>query len=232
MFGGEAAAPGRYFKLSKGSRVLVVGVVEDGKYTSLTEAPKPAMFFPITQSPNSETWLVVRAQRDSTQLARTIRARMHELDPGLPVFLQTWEGDLQGALFPSRVATVALGIMGILGAMLAVTGIFGMAAYSVSKRLRELGIRMALGARRKQVLEAGLGRALKLLACGSIVGIGLGLLSTQVLSAIVYEADATPRDPVVLAEVLLTMLALGLLATWIPAHRALSLDPIRLLREE
>jgi ABC-type lipoprotein release transport system permease subunit len=232
MFGGEGAAPGRYFKLSKGSRVLVVGVVEDGKYTSLTEAPKPAMFFPILQSPNSETWLVVRAQRDATQLAATIRAKMHELDPGLPVFLQTWEGDLQGALFPSRVATVALGIMGILGAMLAVTGIFGMAAYSVSKRLRELGIRMALGARRKQVLEAGLGRALKLLACGSIVGIGLGLLSTQVLSAIVYEADATPRDPVVLAEVLLTMLALGLLATWIPAHRALSLDPIRLLREE
>ena len=116
--------------------------------------------------------------------------------------------------------------------MLAVTGIFGMAAYSVNKRLRELGIRMALGARREQLLEAGLGRALKLLACGSAAGIGLGLLSTRVLSAIVYEADATRRDPLVLAEVLLTMLVLGLLATWIPAHRALSLDLIRLLREE
>jgi len=114
--------------------------------------------------------------------------------------------------------------------MLAITGIFGMAAYSVSKRLRELGIRMALGARRQEILQAGLGRAVKLLAAGSVAGMVLGILSTKVLASIVYEA--TPREPLVLAGAIGAMLLLGLLATWIPAQRALSLDPLKLLREE
>ena len=118
--------------------------------------------------------------------------------------------------------------MGILNK--AITGIFGMAAYSVSKRLRELGIRVALGAQRKEVLQAALGRAFKLLAIGSGVGLVLGLLATKVLAFIVYQA--TPRDPLVLAGVVLAMAALGLLATWIPAQRALSVNPLVLLREE
>jgi ABC-type antimicrobial peptide transport system permease subunit len=137
---------------------------------------------------------------------------------------------MDGALFGSRVATVALGVLGIMGAMLSVTGIFGMAAYSVSKRLKELGIRIAIGAQPKEVLQAALGRAIKLLAIGSTAGLALGMLATRVLAAIVYQA--TPRDPIVLAGVVLAMLFLGLLATWIPAQRALSLDPLKLLREE
>ena len=117
-----------------------------------------------------------------------------------------------------------------MGAMLSITGIFGMAAYSVSRRLREFGIRMALGARRKEVLEAALGRALKLLAFGSAAGLLLGILASRVLASIVYQA--TPRDPVVMAGVVLVMLLLGLLATWIPAQRVLSVDPLILLRED
>jgi ABC-type antimicrobial peptide transport system permease subunit len=105
-----------------------------------------------------------------------------------------------------------------------------MAAYSVSKRLRELGIRMALGAQRKEVLQAALGRAFKLLAFGSAAGLLLGILAGRVLAFIVYQA--TPRDPLVLAGTILAMLLLGLLATWIPAQRALSIDPMILLREE
>jgi ABC-type antimicrobial peptide transport system permease subunit len=114
--------------------------------------------------------------------------------------------------------------------MLAVTGIFGMAAYSVSKRLRELGIRIALGAGRGEVLSAALSRAFRLLAIGSLAGLTLGLAATKVLSFIVYQA--TPRDPLVLAGVVVFMLILGLLATWIPARRALAADPLVLLREE
>jgi len=114
--------------------------------------------------------------------------------------------------------------------MLAITGIFGMAAYSVSKRLRELGICVALGAQRWGVAKAALGRALKLLAFGSAAGLILGLLASRLLSDIVYQA--TPRDPVVLAGVVLAMAMLGLVATWFPARRALSLDPMILLREE
>ena len=105
--------------------------------------------------------------------------------------------ELDSALFASRVATVSLGVLGMLGAMLAITGIFGMAAYSVSKRLRELGIRIALGAQRREVLRAALGRAVRLLAFGSAAGLVLGMLATRVLSYIVYQA--TPRDPLVLA---------------------------------
>jgi ABC-type antimicrobial peptide transport system permease subunit len=135
-----------------------------------------------------------------------------------------------GALFASRVATVSLGVMGLLGAMLAMTGIFGMAAYSVSRRLRELGIRIAIGAQPKEVLQAALGRAFKLLAFGSVTGLILGILASRVLSSIVYSA--TPRDPLVLAGVVLVMLLFGLVATWLPAQRALSIDPLTLLREE
>jgi ABC-type antimicrobial peptide transport system permease subunit len=128
------------------------------------------------------------------------------------------------------MATVSLGVMGVMGAMLSITGIFGMAAYSVSRRLRELGIRIALGAQRNEVLQAALGRAFRLLAFGSAAGLLLGILASRVLAVIVYQAS--PRDPVVLSGVVLAMMMLGLLATWIPAQRALSLDPSTLLREE
>jgi ABC-type antimicrobial peptide transport system permease subunit len=128
------------------------------------------------------------------------------------------------------MATVSLGVLGMMGAMLSITGIFGMAAYSVSKRLKELGIRVALGAQRKEVLQAALGRAVRLLTVGSVAGLVLGLLATKVLAFIVYQA--TPRDPLVLAGAVVAMSLLGLVATWIPAQRALSLNPVVLLREE
>jgi ABC-type antimicrobial peptide transport system permease subunit len=128
------------------------------------------------------------------------------------------------------LATAALGVLGAMGAVLAITGIFGMAAYSVSKRLKDLGIRIAIGARPKEVLQAALGRAFKLLAFGSAAGLLIGIFASRVLAFIVYQA--TPRDPVVLAGAVLAMLLLGLLATWIPAQRALSVDPLTLLREE
>ncbi|HEY1413542.1 MAG TPA: FtsX-like permease family protein, partial [Rhodopila sp.] len=133
-------------------------------------------------------------------------------------------------LFPARVATAVLGVMGLLAAMLAVTGIFGMAAYSVSKRLRELGIRSALGARRSQLVRSALSRPLVVLLSGSIAGLLLGVLASRLLASIVY--DATPRDPLVLISAVLAMTLIGLLATWIPAQRALQVDPAQLLRED
>jgi ABC-type antimicrobial peptide transport system permease subunit len=207
-----------------------VGIVEDGKYKNLTEDPQPAMFLPILQSASSQTYLVVRSKRDPQQLAAAMRGTLRDLDAGLPVFISTWNEALDFSLFPSRMATVSLGVLGVMGAMLSVTGLFGVAAYSVSRRLRELGIRIALGAQRREVLQAALGRAFRLLVVGSAAGVILGILASRVLASIVYEA--TPRDPLVLAGVVLAMLLLGLLATWMPAQRALSLDPLTLLREE
>jgi len=230
VFGSVTNTMGRYFKTKDGTRIQVVGIVEDGKYDSLTEDPQPAMFLPILQSPSSSTYLAVRSDRDLAQLAAAVRSTVRELDAGLPLYMGPWNKELDTALFGSRMAAMALGVMGAMGAMLSITGIFGMAAYSVSKRLRELGIRMALGAQRKEVLQAALGRAFKLLAFGSAAGLLLGILASRVLAFIVYQA--TPRDPLVLAGVVLAMLLLGLVATWIPAQRALSIDPAILLREE
>jgi predicted permease len=231
MFGSATNAMGQYYKLDEGTRIRIVGIVEDGKYSpNITEEPRAAMFLPILQLPSSDTWMVVRSSGDPQQLAAAIRTKLKDLDSGLPSFIQTWNEGMDGALFASRMAAVSLGVMGVMGAMLAVTGIFGMTAYAVSKRLRELGIRVALGAQRKEVLQAALGRACKLLAFGSVAGLILGIMASRVLASIVYQA--TPRDPVVLAGVVLAMASVGLLATWIPARRALSVDPMILLREE
>jgi predicted permease len=230
IFGSVDRAVGSYYKREDGTRVQVAGVVEDGKYHDLTEAPHAAMFLPFQQRPTHLTDLIVRSDRDPQQLAIEMRTRLRSLDSGLPLTLETWNDGLDIALFPSRVATVSLGVLGLMGAMLSITGIFGMAAYSVSRRLRELGIRIALGAQRQEVLQAALGRAVKLLAIGSAAGLGLGILATRVLAFIVYQA--TPRDPLVLAAVVFAMALLGLVATWIPAQRALSINPLALLREE
>jgi len=231
IFGSVANAMGRNYKLPDGKRIQVVGVVEDGKYSpNLTDPLPPAMFLPILQSPSTETYVIVRSSGNPQQLAAAIRTKLRDLDRGLSSFIQTWNQAMDGALFASRMAALSLGVLGVMGAMLSVTGIFGMAAYSVSKRLRELGIRMALGAQRREVLQAALGRACKLLAYGSAAGLLLGILAGRVLAFIVYQA--TPRDPLVLAGTVLAMSLLGLVATWIPAQRALSIDPMILLREE
>jgi ABC-type antimicrobial peptide transport system permease subunit len=230
VFGSMGKAIGGYCKIADGTRIQVVGVVEDGKYITFAEDQQPAVFLPILQSPATDAVLVVRSNRDPEQLAAAMKNTLRDLDAGLPFQIQTWDQGLDFPLFPPRMATVSLGVLGVMGAMLAITGIFGMAAYSVSRRLKELGIRLALGAQPAEVLQAALGRAFKLLAFGSAVGLALGILASRVLAFIVYQA--TPRDPLVLAGVVLAMLLLGLLATWIPAQRALSLDPVALLREE
>jgi hypothetical protein len=230
VFGSVDKAIGGHFKYWGGERAEVVGVVEDGKYRTLTEDQQPAMFFSFQQHPSSGVYLAVRSERDPAEIAGALERTMHGLDAGLPLMVRTWSHEMTWALFAARVATVALGVLGMLGAMLAVTGIFGMASYTVSKRLRELGIRMALGAQRKQVLKTALGRAAALLSVGSIAGVVLGLLATKVLSFIVYQA--APNDPVVLGGVVLTMLVLGLVAAWVPAQRALAVNPTILMREE
>jgi len=148
----------------------------------------------------------------------------------VPFTVETWPDALAFVLFPARVATASLGAMGLLAAMLAITGIFGMAMYSVSKRMKEFGIRVALGSQPMRLMRSALGRPLGLLLSGSAVGIVLGVVASKLLAQIVY--DATPRDPLVLAGVIAVMAALGALSTWIPARRALKVDPAELLRTE
>ncbi len=229
-------AVGRYFKNSSGQSIQIVGVVADGKYFSLTEDQAAAAFFPITQKTTTHTSFIARTQPDSSDLATndiaaTIRQVIRDLDPAVPVRESSvWHSQLGLTFFVSQVATVALGLFGAFGLLLSITGTFGLASYTVSKRLRELSIRVALGAQAKQILSAALGRMLILLASGSVVGILLGVAASRVLSAIVYQASA--QDPFVLAAVVLTLLITGSLSVAGPVRRALHIDPAILLREE
>jgi predicted permease len=232
MMFGNVPAVGQHFLLFRGTHPKeIVGVVEDGKYQTLTEEPQPAMFFPLSQEVNdNDTVLVIRSALPWSEMAAALDRTLTSINPNLPLTLRSWPDALDLAFFPTRAATAALGIMGLLAAMLAITGIFGMAAYSVSRRMKELGIRVALGAARTQLMRSALGRPLVLLACGSAAGLALGVLASQLLRQVVYEA--TPSDPLVLGGVLLTMVLLGLVAVWIPARRALRIDPAGLIRED
>ncbi|HEY0784383.1 MAG TPA: ABC transporter permease [Acidobacteriaceae bacterium] len=222
-------AVGRYFVRSA-KRYQVIGVVEDGKYQTLTEDPMASMFLSTAASPDTHTMLVVRTQAGEAETAAGIHKVLIGLDPSLPMTIGGWPEAMHMALFPSIAATAALGVMGALAAMLAVTGIFGMASYAVSRRLRELGLRVALGAQKKEVLSAALGRPARLLLAGSICGMVLGAMASRLLAHIVYQA--TSQDPVVLGGVIASMVLLALAATWLPARRALRVDPASLLREE
>jgi ABC-type antimicrobial peptide transport system permease subunit len=149
----------------------------------------------------------------------------------VPITVQSWSDTLgYYVLFPAQTATVALCVVGLLAAMLAVTGIFGMAAYSVSRRMKELGIRVALGARKTQVMSAAVGRPMVLLGVGSAVGLLSGVFASRLLEQIVYQAN--PRDPVVVGGAVLAMALLGIVGSAIPALRALAVDPSKLMREE
>jgi predicted permease len=229
MFG-NVPAVGRHFLGGDKTLYQIVGVVEDGKYETLTEDPENAMFFPLAQNHDANTIILVRSDRPSAEVASATSGMLSGIDSSLPFTLRTWSDRLALALFPARIATAVLGVMGLLAAMLAITGIFGMAAYSVSKRLRELGIRVALGAHRAQLMRAALGRPLVVLASGSVGGLVLGVFASGMLANLVYEA--TPRDPLVLLGALAAMILVGLVATWIPARRALTVNPAKLLRED
>ncbi|HUB30989.1 MAG TPA: ABC transporter permease [Terracidiphilus sp.] len=230
MFGSMSGAMGRRFRISDGTMAEIVGIVQDGKYLSLTEEQEPAILMPSMLYNDPQSYLIVRSKADPQQLQALMRMKLRELDAGLPADIQSWNQLLEVVQFPAKVATMALGVLGMIGGILSIAGIFGMSASSVSRRMKELGIRVALGASRTEVLRTALGRSVRLLATGSAGGLVLGILASRVLSNIVYQA--TPRDPVVLAGVVAAMVILGLVATWIPAQRALSVDPLVLLREE
>jgi predicted permease len=228
MFGNRPAV-GNHFLLWKDS-YEVVGVAEDGKYVDLNEDPICAVYASTAQMGQSSTNLVVRSNLTSRDMAAALQRILSSVAPTAPITIRSWDDALSNVLFPARSAAAALGIMGILAAMLAVTGIFGMAAYSVSKRMKELGIRVALGAQRFQIVGSAIGRPLGLLISGSILGLAGGLFASRLLGRIVYQAD--PRDPLVVGGVIVTMAFLGLIATLIPARRALTVDASRLMREE
>jgi predicted permease len=226
---GETQAIGQRFILL-GKLTEVVGVAENGKYHDLEERPQAVAYLPLAQSWEGEVVLVVRSRLAPKEMAAALERTLKNIVPDVPMTVHRWSDTLDDELVPARAAAAALGVMGLLGAMLAVTGIFGMAAYNVSRRKKEMGIRVALGARKAQVMSAALGRPMALLGVGSALGLLAGVLANRLLGRIVYQAN--PSDPLVLAGAVLTMALLGIAASAIPAQRALAIDPSKLMREE
>ncbi len=231
MLFGDSDPVGRTFPTAPGKQVQVVGLVATGKYQTLTEDAFPAEFVPMPQRPDSTAVLLARSDRPTAEMTVAMRKAVASVDNTIPIFSATSMDDaLTLVTFPARAATAALGTMGLLAAMLALTGIFGVASYTVTGRMRELGIRSALGAHSGALLRAALGRTFMLLAVGSAAGLALGLAATHLLANIVYHASAA--DPVVLLSVVLTMSAVGALSAAVPARRALHVEPSILLREQ
>src|SRR5439155_16738558 len=210
---GDTPAIGQRFIL-RGHLTEVVGVAEDGKYHDMQESPQPVVYLSLSQNEPDNVIFVARSQRAMNEMAATLERTLSGLEPNAQIKVQSWPDALGGMLFPARAATLSLCVMGLLAAMLAVTGILGMAAYNVSHRMKELGIRVALGARTKYVLSAAVGRPIVLLGVGSWLGLLLGLFASRLLGQIVYQAN--PMDPVVLGGAVLTMALLGSAAAGIP----------------
>ena len=233
-------AVGRYFKVRNGDKIQIVGMVADGKYFLISEDPQEAMYFPILQRPSTVTSVIVRidpaskdpaSKMDVAEMANIVRKVVRDLDPAIAIrSSMTWTNQLAFSFFPAQVATVSLGLFGAFGLLLSITGTFGLASYTVSKRMRELSIRVALGAQAKQVLSAALGRLLFLIGTGSALGMSLGLATSHLLSHVVFQASA--QDPWVLTAVIFTLMITALISVASPVRRALHADPASLLREQ
>jgi predicted permease len=211
--------------------IEVIGIVEDGKYRSLTESATPAMFVPMQQAFNTTTTLIARSAAPPDATIAAMRQAIAALDPELTLYgTGTVEQMLGFVLFPNQLAALALTAFGVLGIVLAATGINGTVAYAVSQRRREIGIRVAVGATSAGVLRLVLGRMVMLIIVGAAVGSVLALAAGRTLASVVYQAS--PRDPLVFAAVAGVLVIVGIAACWTPALRSLRIEPMTALRPE
>lgn len=231
--GGDAL--GRHLKLTSGAGdqgwLEVVGIAKDVKNRSLSEAPQPFLYIPLLQDYRSPMTLVVRTAIKPENMFHAIQAEVAALDPEMPMFdVKTLEEHLSISLFLQRMAATVLSIFGLLALSLAALGLYGVTAYAVSQRTRELGIRVAVGAQQSDILKLILGQGLMLSAIGTVGGLTIALAVTRLLAHLLYGVGAT--DPVTFVVVALILLGVALLAAYSPARRATKIDPMMALRIE
>jgi predicted permease len=229
-FWGSENPIGRRFSTGRGGMLEIVGIARDGKYRSLAEAPQPHFYQPLAQLYQPDMVVVARTAGDPRPLLARLLSEARALDPELPLEAITMEEHLGLALLPQQIGGAVLGAFGAVAALLAAFGLYGVMSYVVSQRTPELGIRMALGARPRDVRLLVVRRALAL----TLAGLGLGLLgaagAARALDA--FLVGVSPSDPMVLLSVAALFTAVALLASWVPARRAAAVDPIRALRSE
>jgi putative ABC transport system permease protein len=208
-----------------------VGVVADIHDVSLSKKPGPMMYVPFAQAPFWGAEVVVRSRLGVADVAAGIRNETHAIDPGLPVTeVETLPDALHASVAEPRFRTLLLGLFGAIALLLATVGIYGVISFSVSRRTREIGVRMALGATPASVRRLVVGESAKLALFGLAAGIPAALLLTRFLSALLFAV--TPADPLTFAAVALLLTLVALAAAYIPARRAMRVDPTVALRCE
>ena len=209
----------------------IVGVVADVKVRDLTEAPTPLFYRSLGQQSGTAVYLMARSSRDASALLPAMRAELATINPALTALeLKTLDEHLSDGLALSRLGTALVSGFGLLGLALASLGLYAVVAFSVQRRTREVGIRMALGAGNAQVARMVLGEVLVVVGVAVAIGIGPSWLVTPAIAAQLY--GVTPTDPMTLAGTALLLGITGALATWLPARRAAGVDPVKALRYE
>jgi len=208
----------------------IVGVEKDRKYRSLGEAPRGYIYVPLGQRYSSRMSLVVK-RAGGPSLIPAVRAEVRAVDPNLPVVSAQPLAEYVGVgLLPQRIALSVAGSLGIVGLLLAALGVYGVTAYSVSRRTREIGIRIALGAGRGEVLRMVLRQGAVLAGAGIVMGLAAALAASRLIASLLYGIG--PADPFTYATAATVFAAMTLAATWVPARRAAAIDPMRALRDE
>lgn len=228
---GRAPIGARVGGTANGPFVPIIGVVPDGKYESLTEVDRPAIFLGIKPEWSGAPTILVRTTNDRADILPRMRQAAQRVDSRVPLFeVGSARDAMRIAFFPSELAARALTGLGVLTVALAIYGVYGVMSYAVIRRTRDIGVRMALGARARNVLKVVLGRLVVIFAIGLAIGIGLSLALGRVLDQVVYHASS--GEPLVLAGVGIVMAAVALLATIGPVARALRISPVVALRAE
>jgi putative ABC transport system permease protein len=210
-------------------RFEIVGVVKNGKYRSLGEQPRHFLYHPILQGYYARSTLVAKTSGDPASLMAAVRREIGALDPNVaPTQLGTLEDHMTFTLFPARVSSVLLGVFGLLALVLALVGLSGLIAYSVSQRTREIGVRIALGAGTRDVLKLVIGEGVMLTLIGMTIGLAAALGLTRFLSDLLYGVSAV--DPLIFGVITLLLIGIALFACWLPARRATKVDPMVALR--
>jgi predicted permease len=216
---------------SQGPFREVIGVVRTGKYNTLGEEPRPFYYVPLLQEYQGAVVLHVRTSTDPRALIAPLRDTIRSVDAAVPVFdAKTMEDQMLVALLPARLAGTLLGAFGMLALLLAAVGIYGVMAYSVALRTREIGVRMALGAGTRQLLALIIGEGARLTAIGLAIGIIAAVGLARFISSLLY--GIRPADVVSFAGAALVLTATAILACYIPARRAIRVDPVVALRYE
>jgi predicted permease len=217
--------------------VTVVGVVKDVRSSGFLTDPPPTMYFPQAQAGKSAwyvpstLWLIVRTNADPRAVVGQIRSIVREIAPAAPIArVQTMSDAVAASVAPRRFTTLLLLAFAMVAMILAGLGIYSVIAYAVSQRRAEMGIRMALGARRGQVVSQVLGEGVRTAAVGAAVGIVLALATTRFLRAM--AVGVSPGDPGTLAVVAVTLMLVAVAAAYVPARRASGVDPARAIRAD